>query len=50
MKPRWTAWSLMAAAILLLLAQGRLELIAISAPLALAVSYLLARRGWPDAT
>jgi hypothetical protein len=45
MKTQWTAWSLMAAALLLLLAQGRLELAAISAPLALAASYLLARRG-----
>jgi hypothetical protein len=42
MKTQWTAWSLMAAALLLLLAQGRLELAAISAPLALAANSLLA--------
>ncbi|MBV9339275.1 MAG: hypothetical protein JO159_00095 [Acidobacteria bacterium] len=44
MKSQWTAWSLMAATFLLLLEQGRLELVAVSAPLALAASYFVARR------
>ena len=43
MKSRWIAWSLMTATFLLLLEQGRLELVAVSAPLALAASYLVAR-------
>jgi hypothetical protein len=45
MRSKWTMWVLIGAAMLLLLAWGRLDLLLITAPVSLVVSYLAASAG-----
>ena len=47
MKQRVTAWMLIAAAALLLLASQRIDLLLISAPLSILIGYLAVRKAIP---